>query len=57
MIEDEICSENIKKNDYRQSVIKFPIFVIYTPFPTFPQGGRSAEQSFSPVGETGKGVI
>jgi hypothetical protein len=43
-------------------------FVIFTPFPTFPQGGRSIENSpsgmdeldfsfiISPLGETGKGV-
>jgi hypothetical protein len=30
---------------------------VFTPFPTFPHGGRSTLKGFSPLGETGKGVI
>jgi hypothetical protein len=33
------------------------VYIVFTPFPTFPHGGRSTEQSLSPLGETGKGVI
>jgi hypothetical protein len=32
-------------------------YMVFTPIPTFPQGGRSTEKSLSPVGETGKGVV
>jgi hypothetical protein len=35
---------------------KLAIFVIYTPFPTFPHGGRSRNKA-SHLGGTGKGVI
>jgi len=31
--------------------------MVITPFPTFPHGGRSTKENFSPLGETGKGVI
>jgi hypothetical protein len=35
--------------------MKSLVFIDETPFPTFPQGGRS-RKSISPLGETGKGV-
>jgi hypothetical protein len=44
----ELLTKNIKTD-------RLSIFYISTPFPTFPQGGRSIT-SFSPLGETGKGV-
>jgi hypothetical protein len=31
--------------------------IVFTPFPTFPHGGRSISGGISPLGETGKGVI
>jgi len=43
-------------DDYRQSILKLAIFVINTPFPTFPYGGRSRKQS-SPLRWNGKGDI
>jgi hypothetical protein len=52
LLNEDRGEKEIRK--YGNKEIKLAIFVFYTPFPTFPHGGRSRIQSF-PIRWDGKG--